>query len=66
MTANTNQLECYFCGLTEAADRVAQIGWIPSFWDTDGGGEVMFPVCPDCADKHIEVGEDGEYERVTE
>jgi len=51
---------CSMCGTEiESDEQAIEDGWLPSFWDGETHHEVA---CPNCADKFLAVGEDGEIE----
>lgn len=54
------ECECYFCEAQSTLDDAVENGWHPSFYV--GDDEELTPVCPACAEKHLEVGTDGEMQ----
>ena len=43
-------------------EEVIDEGWIPSYYS--GQQQMPGPVCPECCQKHLRVGQDGEWETV--
>lgn len=54
------ECECYFCEVQSTLDDAVKNDWYPSFFV--GDEEELTPVCPQCAEKHLEVGSDGEMQ----
>jgi hypothetical protein len=55
-------MNCALCNRPAPEDRDEMIdaGWIPYFYV--GQTELQGPVCPTCCQRHLHLGQDGEWE----
>ncbi len=58
----SHTVTCHFCGTTNSLDQAVEDGWVPYFYSTDGNS-IEEPACPPCADRHLKLGPDGEWEQ---
>ena len=57
-------MNCSLCKRPAPEDHEEMIdaGWIPNYYA--GQREMPGPVCPECRDKHLRLGKDGEWETI--
>ena len=57
-------MNCPICGRPAPVDQDAMIdeGWIPYFYA--GLQEIPGPVCPQCRERHLRLGDDGEWSTI--
>lgn len=62
MVAEKKEIECRFCEKKVDLEAAINGEWHPSFYI--GDDETCDPCCPDCCEKNLRVGKDGELELV--